>query len=132
MIVLGTTLSPWDWASEHIQLIGWPTLVYLAWRVSRFITKKEYIASEEKIKLDETHQIVKDAKLDEVHQIVKDTQKSLSDIVQEWKQENSEFKKMVGSLVQLQQDFHDHTVKDEFSFKTIERSLEEIKQAVQA
>jgi hypothetical protein len=30
--------SPWEWASEHLHLLGWPTLCYFAWKVSSFFT----------------------------------------------------------------------------------------------
>lgn len=30
------TQTPWDWASNHIHLIGWPTLCVLAWRVGKY------------------------------------------------------------------------------------------------
>lgn len=29
------TQTPWDWASSHIHLIGWPTLCVIAWRVGK-------------------------------------------------------------------------------------------------
>jgi hypothetical protein len=31
-------LSPFEWVAQHIQLIGWPTLIYATWRVTRFFT----------------------------------------------------------------------------------------------
>lgn len=29
--------TPWDWASNHIHLIGWPTLCVIAWKVRGYI-----------------------------------------------------------------------------------------------
>lgn len=31
--------SPWEWAATHLQLIGWPTLCFLAWKVSGYFQK---------------------------------------------------------------------------------------------
>jgi len=31
-------LSPLEWITQHIQLVGWPTLIYATWRVTRFFT----------------------------------------------------------------------------------------------
>jgi hypothetical protein len=31
--------SPFEWISQHIQLIGWPALVVCAWQVARFFEK---------------------------------------------------------------------------------------------
>lgn len=33
--------SPFEWAVQHIQLIGWPTVALLGWKMSRFLTKVE-------------------------------------------------------------------------------------------
>jgi hypothetical protein len=30
--------GPWEWASEHLHLIGWPTLCYFGWKVSTFFS----------------------------------------------------------------------------------------------
>lgn len=27
--------APWEWAASHLQLIGWPTLCVIAWRVGK-------------------------------------------------------------------------------------------------
>lgn len=32
-------LSPFEWMSQHIQLIGWPALVWFAWTVARYFEK---------------------------------------------------------------------------------------------
>jgi len=34
MIVSIEQLSPFEWVSQHLQLIGWPLLVIAAWKVS--------------------------------------------------------------------------------------------------
>ena len=33
-----TESSPFEWFSQHIQIVGWPTLCYAVWRVTRFFT----------------------------------------------------------------------------------------------
>jgi hypothetical protein len=45
-------LSPFEWLSNHLQLVGWPTLIALSWKAWRFLTKAElrFIASETHIK----------------------------------------------------------------------------------
>lgn len=35
------TSTPFDWVSDHLHMIGWPTLTVVAWRISRFLTKVE-------------------------------------------------------------------------------------------
>jgi hypothetical protein len=37
-VVASNLLSPFEWGSEHLHLIGWPTLVYLAWKVGSTFT----------------------------------------------------------------------------------------------
>jgi hypothetical protein len=34
--------SPFEWVSQHLQLIGWPTLVYLAWKVSKYFDRASH------------------------------------------------------------------------------------------
>ena len=34
-------ITPFEWALQHIQLIGWPTVILFAWKASRFIVKVE-------------------------------------------------------------------------------------------
>lgn len=36
-----TTISPLEWVFQHLQLIGWPAVVLVAWKASRFISKLE-------------------------------------------------------------------------------------------
>lgn len=31
--------SPWEWAASHLQLIGWPAIVLIAWKVGRAFTE---------------------------------------------------------------------------------------------
>lgn len=31
-----TNPSPFEWASNHLHIIGWPVLVYLAWQAGNF------------------------------------------------------------------------------------------------
>ena len=38
MIADPNNLTPLEWVSQHIQLVGWPTLIYATWRVTRFFT----------------------------------------------------------------------------------------------
>ena len=35
-------LPPFEWVSQHLQVIGWPTLCYAVWRVTRFFTLVEH------------------------------------------------------------------------------------------
>ncbi len=35
------TIAPWEWVFQHLQLIGWPAIVLVAWKASRFISKLE-------------------------------------------------------------------------------------------
>lgn len=39
--LLSNNLSPFEWVSSHLQLIGWPTLCYAVWKVTRFMTMVE-------------------------------------------------------------------------------------------
>jgi len=32
-----TTLTPFQWALEHIQIIGWPAVVWAVWKFSQFL-----------------------------------------------------------------------------------------------
>jgi hypothetical protein len=34
-----TQLSPFEWVSAHIQLIGWPVLIVVAWRARGFVAE---------------------------------------------------------------------------------------------
>jgi hypothetical protein len=34
-------LTPFEWAVQHIQLIGWPAVLVAAWKISRFLVKIE-------------------------------------------------------------------------------------------
>jgi hypothetical protein len=34
-------VTPFEWASGHIHVIGWPALILLCWKVSRFVTRLE-------------------------------------------------------------------------------------------
>lgn len=38
MILDSQGLSPFEWVAQHMQLVGWPTLCYAVWRVTRFFT----------------------------------------------------------------------------------------------
>ena len=31
--------SPFEWAAQHIQIIGWPTLCIFAWQVARYFER---------------------------------------------------------------------------------------------
>ena len=35
------SLNPFEWVSQHLAVIGWPTVCLLAWKVSRFVTNLE-------------------------------------------------------------------------------------------
>jgi len=39
--VAQATQTPFEWVSNHLQVIGWPTVVLFAWRASRYLTKFE-------------------------------------------------------------------------------------------
>jgi hypothetical protein len=32
-------LSPFEWASQHLQIVGWPALLVIAWRLRGYIEK---------------------------------------------------------------------------------------------
>lgn len=34
-------LSPFEWAVQHIQLIGWPSVLVIVWKATKFLTKLE-------------------------------------------------------------------------------------------
>ena len=34
-----SNLPPMEWAFQHLQVIGWPTLLLLAWRVSKYFER---------------------------------------------------------------------------------------------
>jgi hypothetical protein len=36
---LPTANSPFEWASQHLQIIGWPALVIFAWRVATYFER---------------------------------------------------------------------------------------------
>jgi hypothetical protein len=36
-----SNLPPYEWIFQHLQVIGWPTLCYAVWRVTRFFTLVE-------------------------------------------------------------------------------------------
>lgn len=38
-LIQASNLSPFEYVSTHLQLIGWPTLVYLAWKVSKYFDR---------------------------------------------------------------------------------------------
>lgn len=31
--------TPFEWASNHLHLIGWPTLIVIAWKVSKYFER---------------------------------------------------------------------------------------------
>jgi hypothetical protein len=34
-------LSPFEWAMQHLQLIGWPSVLIVVWKITKFLTKLE-------------------------------------------------------------------------------------------
>ena len=36
MFEAAVALSPFEWASQHLQTLGWPVLCFFAWRVSKY------------------------------------------------------------------------------------------------
>jgi hypothetical protein len=34
-------LTPFEWAVQHIQLIGWPSVLVVVWKMTKFLTKLE-------------------------------------------------------------------------------------------
>ena len=41
-LIQASNLSPFEYVSTHLQLIGWPTLVYLAWKVSKYFDRASH------------------------------------------------------------------------------------------
>lgn len=35
LLALVVSQTPWEWVASHIQLVGWPTLCVVAWRVGK-------------------------------------------------------------------------------------------------
>jgi len=33
------SLTPWEWSLQHLHLMGWPTVVFLAWRAGSYFKK---------------------------------------------------------------------------------------------
>lgn len=31
--------TPFEWASQHLHLIGWPTLIFFAWKVGKYFER---------------------------------------------------------------------------------------------
>lgn len=114
-------LTPFEWASQHIQLIGWPALLIMAgkvtWVVGRFLVRQELQVEADRVKLSETHEVVKT--LASVN----------SALLAEWKDENGTLKHMVESMMQLQSDFHMHTREDQLNQEALLRNLQDIKRA---
>ena len=105
-----------DWITKHMQLIGWPTMVLIAWRASKAFANKEHELMEEKAKLDETHAVAKE------------TKETLVDMLREFKRSNDHMDKLVGEMVRLREDFHEHTVEDKAVQGNIHSRLEEIQE----
>jgi hypothetical protein len=36
---LNSSPTPFEWVSSHLQVVGWPVLVYLAWKVSKYFDR---------------------------------------------------------------------------------------------
>lgn len=34
-------ITPFEWVAQHLQIIGWPSLCYAVWKVTRFMTNVE-------------------------------------------------------------------------------------------
>ena len=45
--------SPWEWAGEHLHLLGWPTLCYFAWRVAAFFTEAKHQVTKTVTQIDQ-------------------------------------------------------------------------------
>ena len=117
-------LSPFEWASTHIQLIGWPALLIFAgkftWTAGRFLVKQELQVEADRKKIDETHETAKT--LAQVN----------ASLLEEWKSENGSLRHLVESMIQLQNDFHLHTREDQLNQEAVLRNLGDIKRAVEA
>ena len=50
-LIQAAATSPFDWASNHLHIIGWPALVYFAWRVGTYFQsiKHKFEATVEQI-----------------------------------------------------------------------------------
>jgi hypothetical protein len=40
-MMISDSLSPFEYFSQHLQIIGWPTLCFAVWKVTRFMTTVE-------------------------------------------------------------------------------------------
>jgi hypothetical protein len=45
MTINPSSLSPLEWAFQHLQVLGWPALCWFAWKVSKFFTHVSDIAT---------------------------------------------------------------------------------------
>jgi len=122
--MLQTTLSPFEWASQHIQLIGWPALLYFAgratWTVGRFLVRQELQVEADRVKLAETHDTAK--KLETTN----------AALLEEWKSENGSLRHLVESMIQLQNDFHTHCREDQLTSDAVMRNFADIKRTLEA
>jgi len=118
------TLSPFEWASQHIQLLGWPTLVYFAakftWNTGRFLVKQELQVEADRTKLSEA----RDAAV-ELKQVN-------TALLEEWKSENGSLRHLVESMIALQNDFHMHVREDQLTSEAIMRNFADIKRTLEA
>jgi len=110
--------TPFEWATEHIQLIGWPALLILAgkftWTAGRFLVRQELQVEADRAKLTEAHDSVEELK--QVN----------SGLLAEWKAENGILKDMVTSMMTIQRDFHDHTIEDKFVMESVKHNQDTI------
>ena len=35
LLALLAVASPWEWVASHLQVIGWPAVTFIAWKVGR-------------------------------------------------------------------------------------------------
>jgi hypothetical protein len=38
-MLVPNNLPPFEWAYQHMALVGWPTVCYCAWRLSRYVDR---------------------------------------------------------------------------------------------
>jgi hypothetical protein len=116
-------LSPFEWASQHIQLLGWPALLIMAgkltWHFGRFLVRQELQVEADRVKLSEA----RDATM-ELKQIN-------GALLAEWKDENGTLKHLVETMMKLQEDFHLHTREDQLNQEALLRNLGDIKRVME-
>ncbi len=40
-----SVVPPFEWAYQHMMLVGWPVIVYYAWKISKWVTETTAVAT---------------------------------------------------------------------------------------